>query len=101
MLKLDDFHIDTVLLRQVKQAARQAAREEEEEDDEPALRGTQRNRPADVDEEVDSVDVEENRRKPIATIKRERQQSRGPRVAPDRVSSSEPGEDEIEAMDTE
>lgn len=86
MLKLDDFHIDTVLLRQVKQAARQAAREEDEDDDESAPRGTQRNRPAEVDEEVDSVDIKEDRQKSIARIKRERQQSRGLSIAPDQAS---------------
>jgi hypothetical protein len=102
MLQLDDFHIDNVLLRQVKQAARQAARdlEDDDDDDDSAPRGTQRNRPTEIDE-GDSVDVEEERRQTIAKVKREHQQSRGPSVAPGRVSSSEPGEDEVEAMDTE
>jgi hypothetical protein len=102
MLETDDFHIDNVLLRQVKQAARQAARdlEDDDDDDDPAPRGTQ-NRPEDVDEEGDSVDVEEEQRQTIARVKKERQQSRGPRVARGQATSSAPDSDEIEAMDTE
>ena len=84
MLQLDDFHIDNVLLRQIKQAERQAARDlEDDDDDDPAPRGTQRGRPADVDEEDDgSVDVEAVRRATITRVKREHQQSRGPSIAP-------------------
>ena len=103
MLQLDDFHIDNVLLRQIKQAERQAARDLEDDDgDDSAPRGTQRSRPADVDEEDDdSVDVEAVRRVTITRVKRERQQSRGLSIAPGHQESSEPGEDETEVMDAE
>lgn len=74
MLQHDDFHLDTVLLRQVKQAARQAARDlEDEEEDVPVQRGTQRNQPADAEEEVDSMDVDEDQHEKIARAKSERQ----------------------------
>lgn len=103
MIKLDQFHLDTVLLRQIKQAERQAAREaEEDDDDDPAPRGTQRNRPADIDdeeeEENDSVGVKADRRATITRVKRERQQSRGPSIAPGTQESSGLGED-TDAMD--
>lgn len=102
MLQAEDFHIDNVLLRQIKQAARQAARDlEDDDDDDPAPRGTQRNRPAEIDEEEDSVDLREEQLETIARVKRERQQSRGPSMAPAQARSPSPGLDEIEAMDTE
>jgi hypothetical protein len=94
MLALDDFYLDEVLLRQVKQAARQAARDEEDDDDDPPPRGTQRNNPADVDEDGDPMDVEEDQRQRITRVKSERQS-----MAPNRPSMSEPGEDDTEAMD--
>lgn len=94
MLEADDFHFDNVLLRQIKQAAKQAARDQEDDDDNtPAPRGTQRNRPAEIGEEEDSVDVDEERRQTIARVKKERQQSRGPSMAP--------AQDEIEEMETD
>ena len=101
MIKLNQFHLDTVLLRQIKQAERQAAREaEEDDDDDPALRGTQKNRPADVDdeEENDSIDVKAGRRATVTRIKTERQKSRGPSMAPGTQESSGLGED-ADAMD--
>lgn len=102
MLEADDFHLDNVLLRQIKQAARQAARDQEDDDDDdPAPRGTQRNRPAEIDEEGDSVDVEEERRQTISRVKRERQQSRGLSLAPAHDESPSPGLDETEAMETD
>jgi hypothetical protein len=100
MLQLEHFHIDELLLRQIKRAEQQAARELDDFDEEPtAPRGTQMNRPESIEdeEEGDSVDVEAelDRRQTIAKIKRERE-SRGSSMAAARRggASSEPGEDE-------
>ena len=99
MLEANDFHLDNVVLRQVKQLAKQAARDFEDDDDDiPAPRGTQRNRPAEVEEDDDAVDVDDDQRRTIARVKREHQQSRGPHS---QARSPPPGSDDIDAMDTE
>lgn len=72
MLQHDDFHLDNVLLRQIKQAARQAARDlQDDDDDVPVPRGTQ-NRPADVEDEEDSMDIDQDQIQDIGRVKRER-----------------------------
>ncbi|KAG0645992.1 Non-structural maintenance of chromosomes element 2 [Hyphodiscus hymeniophilus] len=99
MLEASDFHLDTVLLRHVKQAARQAARElEEDDDDDSAPRGTQRNRPTQIEEEDDddAIDVEAEQLRTIAKVKRERQQSRGLSQPQAQLDP-----DEIDTMDTD
>lgn len=97
MLQLENFHIDEVLLRQIKRAEQQAARELDDDDEESTVpRGTQRNRPEDIYDEGDSIDVsvEQDRGQTIARIKKE--QIRGSSMAPFRRSgaSSYPGEDD-------
>jgi hypothetical protein len=104
MLTIKDFFDDQLVLRRVQRAEKEAARANDDEDDEEDMlpRGTQRNRPAQIDdEEDDSVDLDEyaERRKTITKIKRERQRSSG--LGRARGVSSEPAEDEVEAMDTD
>jgi E3 SUMO-protein ligase NSE2 len=110
MLELKDFYDDTLLARQVKHAEKEAAREEDEdedeEEDEVAPRGTQRSRPEQIDSDevdIDEEDEAEQHRQHIAKVKRERGQSRGLSLAPNhlRNESSEPGEDNLEAMDVD
>jgi hypothetical protein len=88
MLELKDFYDDQLLLRQVKRATKQAAAAEldEDEDDYAGPRGTQSARPEQIDDDEDDdegVDVED-RRRTIARVKRERQQSRDLSIAPKR-----------------
>ena len=98
MLEVDDFHIDNVILRQIKQAARQAARDlEDDDDDEPVPPSTQNDHSAEADKEDDAIDVDEEHSKTLAKGKKDRQQSRGLR----QPKSLSPGSDGMEAMDTE
>jgi hypothetical protein len=101
MLELKDFYDDQLVLRRVQRAEKEAARVNDDEDEEDLPpRGTQRNRPTQIDEEDDNVDIDDEtkRRNTITRVKREKQQSRGLSLA--RAASSEPG-DEVEAMDTD
>ena len=115
MLELKDFYEDQLLLRQVKRSKKQAAAAElddEEEDDYAGPRGTQSAHPEQIDDDDDDdddddegdVDAEEDRRQTIARVKRERQQSRGPSIAPrhgEAEEAEDDDEDEIEDLDTE
>jgi hypothetical protein len=79
MLKVVDFYDDSEILRKMRRSNRQAAYEMEDDDEEDeAPRGTQRNRPEELDEES-GEDVQQRRN--FARIKRERQ-SRSFDVAP-------------------
>ena len=99
MLELKDFYDDQLLLRQVKRSRKQAAAaqlDDEDEEDYAGPRGTQSNRPESIDDEDEDEgdDIEEDRRRTIARVKRERQQSRGPSRAPrDREHVSSEDED--------
>ncbi len=103
MLELNDFYVDPLLLRQVKRQQRQEAHEDDEDDPEEdaGLPGTQRTRPEPIDSDVDEdAHEQEQNRKEIAKIKRERAQSRGVSAAPSHrtEASTEPGESDIEMM---
>jgi hypothetical protein len=104
MLEINDFYVDPVLLRQVKRQQRQDAHEDEEDDaeEDAGPRGTQSTRPEPIDSDVDEDGHEqEQNRKEIMKIKRERAQSRGLSAAPSRrtEASTEPGASEIKMME--
>lgn len=69
MLKLADFYDDNEILRQIKRSNRQAEFDIEDDDDDLLPRGTQRNRPEEIDE-MESGDEAPERK--IARIKAER-----------------------------
>ena len=94
MLQLEDFHIDQLVLRKVQRAEREAAGgaiddDDDDDDDDVRPRGTQRNRPTQIDDDDDTVDIEE-RRKSIKRVKREKRENRGMSAA--RVASPDPDE---------
>lgn len=108
MLSLEDFYDDELLLRQTKRAQRKDAHQDDDDDDgedDDGPRGTQRDRPEqiDEDEEDDGVDIdaEEDRSKMIAKVKRERARSRDVSMAPSHgaIPSSQIDGDDIEVMD--
>lgn len=100
MLRLEDFYIDQLILRKVQRMEKAAARVDEDDDSEEDAppRGTQRNRPTQIDDDDESADEQAERRKTFTKIKRERQKSRGLSIARD--ASLEPDEAEVDAMDT-
>lgn len=103
MLALADFYDDVLILRKILRKQKEDAQQQEDDPDDQAPRGTQRNRPEHIDDDEDSdgVDIEEDRatnRAEALRIKRERQQSRGPSIAPGR-SQLQSSEVEDEAMD--
>lgn len=90
MLKVADFYDDGEILRKMRRANMQAAYAMEEDDEEDEVpRGTQRNRPEELDEESGDDQV---RQQNISRIKRERQ-SRAPSTAPRR---RQPDPDEMD-----
>ena len=103
MLRLEDFYDDQLIVRKVQRMEKAAAQAAEDDDsEEDALpRGTQRNRPTQIDddEDDDSVAEQEQRRRAITKIKRERQRSHSVHVA--RAAALEPDEEEVDAMDTD
>jgi hypothetical protein len=98
MLALKDFYDDSLLLRQIQRIKQKASQDYDDDDpDEEAPRGTQRNRPEQIDDDDDSdgVDVDETAGSAkLAKIKRERHQSRGHSTGPSRGRFSEPDDDE-------
>ena len=102
MLRLEDFYDDQLIVRKVQRmekAAAQAAEDDDSEED-ARPRGTQRNRPTQIDDEDDeSVAEQEQRRRTITNIKREGQRSHGVRLA--RAAALRPDEEEPDAMDTD
>lgn len=102
MLRLEDFYDDQLIVRKVQRmekAAAQAAEDDDSEED-ARPRGTQRNRPTQIDDEDDeSVAEQEQRRRTITNIKREGQRSHGIRLA--RAAALMPDEEEPDAMDTD
>jgi hypothetical protein len=94
---LKDFYDDQLIIRKLQRIEKASAQADDDEDDEEDTRprGTQRNRPTQIDDDSDnSVDVQEERRKTIKKVKREKQSL-------ERAASSEPGEEEVDAMDTD
>lgn len=106
MIGEDDFFEDQLLIRQVRRAAREEAGDfDDDEEDNYAPRGSQRNAEPiddyDITQDIDEdEDEDEKRRQNLLKIKRERLSSRGLSMAPSSAqgTSSEPDEDEIEAM---
>ena len=69
--------------------------DDDDDDDDARPRGTQRNRPTQIDDDSDeSVNVQEERRKTIKKVKREKQSLM-------KVASSVPGGEDVDAMDTD
>lgn len=102
MLALNDFHDDILILRKILRKQKEDAQQQDDDPDDQAPRGTQRNRPEQIDDEdSDGVDVEDDgatNRAEALRIKRERQQSRGPSMAPGQ-SQLQYSEVEDEEMD--
>ena len=104
MLALKDFYDDVLLARQVKRALKRDAQQDDDDgDDDHVPRGTQRNRPEQIDDEDDDgvdIEEEEERSQMRARIKREKQQSRGLSMAP-RAGAASPTsyDDDVEVMD--
>jgi hypothetical protein len=104
MLALKDFYDDVLLARQVKRALKRDAQQDDDDgDDDHVPRGTQRNRPEQIDDEDDDgvdIEEEEERSQMRARIKREKQQSRGLSMAPRAgATSSRSDDDDVEVMD--
>ncbi|TVY88091.1 E3 SUMO-protein ligase [Lachnellula willkommii] len=99
MLKPEDFYDDAVIRRKVERAKkREELGDEDDEDDAPRKkRATSIN--DDSPSPTNGDDHEEDQRQKIARVKRERQKSRGPSVAPARLT--ELSDDDVEAMDEE
>ena len=106
MLSLKDFYDDDLLARQVKRALARDAQQDDDDDDDGGdndhiPRGTQRNRPEQIEDD-DGVDIEEEeeRSQMRARIKREKQQGRGLRMAHRAGAVSSPSDDnDVEVMD--
>jgi hypothetical protein len=106
MLSLKDFYDDALLARQVKRALKRDAQQDDDDDDgdnDHVPRGTQRNRPEQIDDEDDDgvdIEEEEERSQMRARIKREKQHSRGLSGAPRAgATSSTSADDDVEVMD--
>jgi hypothetical protein len=105
MLRLEDFFIDQLILRKIQRLEKQnaqAAEDDDDDDDEEDSRprGTQRNRPTQIDddEDDDSDAEQEQRRRTFTKVKREREKSRGVSVA---RAASLRDEEDVDAMDTD
>jgi hypothetical protein len=95
--QLKDFFDDQLIIRKLQRMQKASAQVDDDDDDEDDARprGTQRNRPTQIDDDSDeSVNVQEERRNTIKKVKREKQNLM-------KVASSEPGGEEVDAMDTD
>jgi hypothetical protein len=95
--QLKDFFDDQLIIRKLQRMQKASAQVDDDDDDEDDARprGTQRNRPTQIDDDSDeSVNVQEERRKTIKKVKREKQSLM-------KVASSVPGGEDVDAMDTD
>jgi E3 SUMO-protein ligase NSE2 len=94
--QLKDFFDDQLIIRKLQRMQKASAQVDDDDDEDDARpRGTQRNRPTQIDDDSDeSVNVQEERRKTIKKVKREKQSLM-------KVASSVPGGEDVDAMDTD
>jgi E3 SUMO-protein ligase NSE2 len=95
--QLKDFFDDQLIIRKLQRMQKASAQVDDDDDDEDDARprGTQRNRPTQIDDDSDeSVNVQEERRKTIKKVKREKQSLM-------KVASSVPVGEDVDAMDTD
>ncbi|TEY46981.1 hypothetical protein BOTCAL_0309g00100 [Botryotinia calthae] len=90
LISMKDMYDDQLVLRQVRRAM-QRERGDDSDDDDDASRGTQRNRPEELNDESTFLDVDDEDRR--RSVKRERMGSRPP---PTLTQVSTDGEDEDE-----
>ncbi|KAH7346476.1 zinc-finger of the MIZ type in Nse subunit-domain-containing protein [Rhexocercosporidium sp. MPI-PUGE-AT-0058] len=99
MVAMEDYVKDELMARKVQRAIKQEKAQDNVDDDEDdgLPRGTQRNRPEEIDDDDnDGVDVdEENKRAKAARIKRERARSRGLSMAPSQPAASMDSDEEM------
>ncbi|RAL67051.1 hypothetical protein DID88_007831 [Monilinia fructigena] len=89
-IAMADMYDDQLLLRQIKRAAQRAEQDDSDDEDDDVLRGTQRNRPQEVEDESTFVDMDDERMRG-KSVKRERM-SRPPTLT--QVSTDSEDEDE-------
>lgn len=90
LIAMKDMYDDQLVLRQVRRAT-QKERTDDSDDDDDSPRGTQRNRPEELNDESTFLDVDDEDRR--RSVKKERMSSRAP---PTITQVSTDGEDEDE-----
>ncbi|KAH9214112.1 zinc-finger of the MIZ type in Nse subunit-domain-containing protein [Leptodontidium sp. 2 PMI_412] len=98
MVAMEDYVKDELMARKVERAIRRERDLDNDDDDadDGLPRGSQRNRPEEIDDDDDIKDVdEESKRAKAARIKRERARSRGLSMAPSQPAASMDSDEEM------